>query len=52
MDYKELLKKFVQAACDAEGVKPEYFMLRAFHEDDFSKEELEELARLENDRGW
>ncbi|AUR90652.1 hypothetical protein NVP1148O_63 [Vibrio phage 1.148.O._10N.286.54.A10] len=31
MDYKELLKKFVQAACDAEGVTyDEYLQVKEY----------------------
>ena len=49
MDYKELLKKFIQAACDAEGVHPSYFV--NWGENEFTKEEIQELERLDCDRG-
>ncbi|AUR88192.1 hypothetical protein NVP1110O_64 [Vibrio phage 1.110.O._10N.261.52.C1] len=44
MDYKELLKKFVQAACDAEGVSYNYFI--EWTEIEFTKEEIQELEMI------
>ena len=51
MDYKELLRKFVQAACDAEGVHPNYFAAWASDETEFTEEEIKELERLDCDSG-
>lgn len=47
INYEDLLKRFISAACQAEGVSPDYFTDDFRVDVEFTDEELDEIRRLD-----